>query len=304
MTMQTSAYWGNSPAIQEILRAARMVAVTDAPVTLLGERGVGKEMLAREIHAASRRREAPFVVLAAPEASAALLTVTLLEGVGGGDMAAAVGGTLFLDEVAALDPAAQGVLRRFLELRNAGKGGADLRLIVSSGRDLHAVVASGDFSADLFYRLYIVPLELPPLRQRSEDIVLLAKHFTAELARAHGRSVPDYAVGARNLLKGYAWPGNVRELRNLCERMVILLAGKRIQAENLPPEIRRAGNGSPAGFRLPDQGVDLEALEADFIRQAVTMTGGNRSKAARLLGITRDTLLYRMRKHALKLQLR
>jgi DNA-binding NtrC family response regulator len=295
MTTETPAYWGNTPAIQEVLRAARMVAVTDAPVTLTGERGTGKEMLAREVHAASRRRHAPFVALPAAEAGAARLETLLLDG----DAGTPPGSTLFLDEVTELATAAQATLRRFLELRASGRGGQDLRLIVSSSRDLGAAVADGGLSADLFYRLYIVPLELPPLRRRSDDIILLAKRFTAELARAHGRSTPEYAVGARNLLKAYAWPGNVRELRNLCERMVILLAGRRIQAENLPAEIRHPANSAGAGFRLPEQGVDLEALEADFIRQAVTMTGGNRSKAARLLGITRDTLLYRMRKYAL-----
>ncbi len=302
MTMQSQAYWGHSPAIQEVLRAARMVAITDAPVTVVGERGSGKEMLAREIHAASRCRDGGFVTLPGSDVTAERLTALLLEGSGDEVLAPAIGGTLFIDEVTELTPAAQGVLRRFLELRADGKGGAAVRLIVSSGQDLHAAVSSGSFSADLFYRLYIVPVELPPLRQRSEDIVLLAKHFSAELARRHGRSTPEFAVGARNLLKGYAWPGNVRELRNLCERMVILGGGRRIQAENLPAEMRNLGNGgAQAGFRLPAQGVDLEALEVDFIRQAVSMTGGNRSKAARLLGITRDTLLYRMRKHALDL---
>ena len=147
----------------------------------------------------------------------------------------------------------------------------------------------------------MVPLEVPPLRERTDDIIPLLKHFGHTMARSHNRRAPRFSVTSRNVLKAYPWPGNVRELKNLCQRMAILMAGQTVQPEDLPAEVRCSGPEDTAQdpFRLPPEGIDLLALEGNMIRQALGMTGGNRSKAARLLGISRDTLLYRIQKHAI-----
>jgi DNA-binding NtrC family response regulator len=161
-------------------------------------------------------------------------------------------------------------------------------------------VETGQFRRDLYHRLCVVPLELPPLRERPSDIPLLLEHFIAAAAREHGLQAPELRVSAVRLLKRYDWPGNLRELRNICERLVILLPGAAITPSNLPAEIRAAEapeDGGLAGFRLPPNGIDLEQLEVEAIRQALTMADGNKSRAARLLGLSRDTFLYRLRKH-------
>jgi DNA-binding NtrC family response regulator len=278
-----------------------MVAGTDTTVLLQGEPGAGKERMAREIHAVSRRRERPFVAV-----SCAGITVLELEEAVQRSAAAAsgLGGTLLLKDVAELSAEPQAWLLHLFDSLGSGRPGfPDLRVIASSSQDLQAATDAGSLREDLFYRLYVVPIELPPLRKRQDDIVLLLKQFNAELAAFHGRRAPRYSVTARNLLKLYAWPGNVRELRNLCERMVILMAGNMVQPEDLPLEIRRGPaqqrTGGWSRFVLPAEGIDLLALEGDMIRQALGMSGGNRSKAARLLGVSRDTLLYRIQKHAI-----
>ncbi|MEW7977635.1 MAG: sigma 54-interacting transcriptional regulator [Candidatus Sedimenticola endophacoides] len=280
---------GNSPIFLRALHAARMVASTDAPVLIRGERGTGKELLAREIHAISLRRARPFETINGAglgDRGLGERLATLAAGVG--DAPA----TLFLDQVGELSAHAQGELLQFLER-------GDLRLITGSCEDLQAAVNGGGFRADLFYRLNIVPLEMPPLREREGDVVLLLKRFSTELAHRYNRRAPQYTVSARNLLKAYAWPGNVRELRNFCERMVILLAGQQVQPSNLPEEIRSGGRPGRGGngFQLPEEGIDLLQLEGDMIRQALSLAGGNRAKASRLLRISRDTLLYRIQKH-------
>jgi DNA-binding NtrC family response regulator len=299
MNEMSSNLLGNSPEFLRVLHAARMVAGTDATVVLHGEPGTGKERMAREIHTVSRRRERPFVAIGCAGTAVSELEQAAQQS------AAAVpgqGGTLFLKEVAELSTEAQTWLLHFLDSRDAGRSGQpDLRVIASSSQDLQARVDAGALREDLFYRLYVVPIELPPLRERQDDVVLLLKQLTVERAAFHGRRAPRYSVTARNLLKSYAWPGNVRELRNFCERMVILMAGNMVQPDNLPLEMRRgsAQQGKQSRFVLPAEGIDLLALEGEMIRQALGMTGGNRSKAARLLGISRDTLLYRIQKHAI-----
>lgn len=274
---------------------------------ITGEIGCGKESLAREVHRISPRREGPFVSLDSALISEQMLETQLLGHAGAEEseeqaIRAAQGGTLFLSEVGELPLAAQARLLSFLEGRG-GKGRLDVRIIASSSKDLYAQVQDGSFREDLFFHLNVVPLEVPPLSERGDDVVLMLKRFTAEYARSHGRRAPSYAMSVRRVLKSYQWPGNVRELRNFCERMVILMPGKAVGVENLPMEIRRGKLGEEATktFVLPKEGVDLTALEGDVIRQALGMSGGNRSKAARLLGLTRDTLLYRIQKHAIKL---
>ena len=292
---------GQSPEFLRVVHAARIIATTDTTVLITGEQGVGKEMLAREIHRSSRHRGQPFENIFCAglknEALSAVLTA------GGDDHRSVSGGTVYFSEISDLSAEGQALLLNLIEgLAVRPRGCPDLRLIASSSRDLHALVEQGLFREDLYFRLYVVPLEVPALSARDGDIALLLKQFTADMSRRHGRKTPVYSVTSRNLLKAYRWPGNVRELKNFCERMVILFAGTTVQPDSLPIEIRR-GAGSQrraVDFLLPEQGIDLSSFEADIIGQALRMTGGNRSKAARLLGLTRDTLLYRIQKHAIK----
>jgi DNA-binding NtrC family response regulator len=292
---------GSAPDFVRTLQAARLVAPTDAAVLILGEPGVGRQTLAREIHGLSTRRMRPFVV-----ASCATFPADFF--VRAGEAAvpalrAAAGGTLYLDEVADLDEGAQAQLLGYLETGRVGELREEpfsLRIIASTSADLPERVAQRRFRADLFHRLAVVPLELPPLRERAADVPLLLRHHAREIARQHGHRQVSFGIAALNALKAYGWPGNVRELRNLCERLSILLPGRAIAPENLPAEMRLpARDAATSGFRLPAGGIDLNLLEADVIRQALQLAGGNRSRAARLLGISRDTLLYRIQKHGI-----
>ncbi len=308
---------GDSPAFATALRTARLAAAADVSVLVLGETGTGKELLARAMHAESGRAAGPFVSV-----NCAALPETLAEshlfghrkgaftGATDGNpgmVAAAEGGTLFLDEVGELSASVQAKLLRFLESGEFQPVGSpevrrsNLRVVAATNRDLEAEVRAGRFREDLYYRLQVVPVELPPLRARTGDVELLLERLSAEVAEAHGLAAPRYDRRARALLDAYSWPGNVRELRNLCERLGILLAGKTISAENLPAEIKRGKPTLAASpFTLPEGGVVLDDLEADLIRQALAKTSGNRSHAARLLGLTRDTLLYRIKKYAIE----
>jgi DNA-binding NtrC family response regulator len=176
----------------------------------------------------------------------------------------------------------------------------DVRIISATNTDLNKQIKAGEFRSDLYFRLNVVPLELPPLAQRTEDIDLLIKHFLDIFQNAHALAAPRFSKQALKTLKAYSWPGNIRELRNVCERLSILLAGKVIEPENLPFEFtaQKVGNApATTDFTLPEAGLKLDTLEADLISQALDRTNGNRSKSARLLGISRDTLLYRMQKH-------
>jgi transcriptional regulator with PAS, ATPase and Fis domain len=308
---------GDSPEFQATLRAANITAATDVTVLIQGESGTGKELLAQAIHANSRRSDAPFVTIncaALPEnlAESELFGHRRGAFTGAscdqtGRVQAAHGGTLLLDEVGELPLNIQAKLLRFLENGECQPVGkptpeqVDVRIIAATNRDLQQAVAAGSFREDLFYRLNVVPLNLPPLRERSGDLERLLSRLTARLAQQHGLDVPRYSVPAMEALQRYRWPGNVRELRNLCERMLILFPGKTIQPENLPAEIRQTdATAAATGFALPPGGVDLEQVEVSLIRQALAETRGNQSKAARLLGLTRGTLIYRIKKYALE----
>ncbi|MCU0765935.1 MAG: sigma 54-interacting transcriptional regulator [Gammaproteobacteria bacterium] len=292
---------GSTPELARVLNAARMVAPTDATVLILGEIGSGRQTLAREIHRLSTRRLRPLLLV--PCATFPGDFFEQAASPAARDLREAAGGTLYLDEVADLDQGAQARLAGYLETGRVGPlrdEPLSLRVVAGTGADLPELVRRGSFRADLFHRLAVVPLELPPLRERAADVPLLLKHFARELAREHGRRPVTFALGALNALKAYAWPGNLRELRNLCERLSILLPGGTIGVDNLPAEVRSPGRTAvPNGFRLPATGIDLNLLEADVIRQALELACGNRSRAARLLGISRDTLLYRIQKHGI-----
>jgi DNA-binding NtrC family response regulator len=174
-----------------------------------------------------------------------------------------------------------------------------VRIIAASAADLDRLVGQGTFRRDLHLRLCIVPLQVPPLRERVLDIPALTQHFIAAAAERHRLAPPRLKPGAERLLRRYTWPGNLRELANLCERLVILLPGTDVGPENLPVQMVRGAPPSEQamGIALPPQGIDLNDLEAELIRQALSLSGGNKSRAARLLGLTRDTLLYRLQKH-------
>ncbi|MGD8588412.1 MAG: sigma-54 dependent transcriptional regulator [Chromatiales bacterium] len=311
---------GNAPEFQTVLRAMKIVSATDATVLVTGESGTGKELLAKALHRYSRRQSKPFVTVncaALPEhlAESELFGHRRGAFTGAihdeqGRMQAANGGTLFLDEVGELPLGVQAKLLRFLETGECQQLGqpltsrVDVRIVAATNRDLSKAVKEGSFRRDLYYRLYVVPLELPPLRARKGDVEMMLKGITTELAMEYDLAPPLYTKGAMRLLNQYPWPGNVRELKNLCERMLILFSGKRVEVENLPREIRQfqQPEASPLldAFRLPEQGLNMDDLEADLIKQALNRALGNRSKAARLLGLSRDTLLYRMKKYAIE----
>ncbi len=310
---------GDSSELQSVIRASQIVAATDVSVLILGESGTGKELLARAIHQESRRADRPMVTIncaALPDSLAESELFGYRKGsftgaVGDqdGKLLSADGGTLFLDEVGELSLAIQAKVLRFLETGECQILGAsnpvnsDVRIIAATHRDLQAQVRAGTFREDLFYRLYVVPLELPSLRDRSSDITMLLENFTGILAREHDLPLPTYSKEAVSLLQHYNWPGNVRELRNFCERMVILLSGKTIDVGNLPHEIRTSADSSTRKFgtiSLTESGINLGELESELITQALHKTDGNRTHAARLLGLTRDTLLYRIKKYAIQ----
>ena len=310
---------GESPQLQAVIRAAGIVAATDATVMIEGESGTGKELLAHAIHRHSRRADNVFNIINCAALAEHLVESELFGHRKGaftgashdyrGRIRAADGGTVFLDEIGELPLAAQAKLLRFLECGECQAVGeskpykVNVRLVAATHRDLYAMAQRGEFRQDLFYRLHVVPLQMPALRERDGDVARLVAHFTAQLARQHQLAPPTFATTTLNLLATYAWPGNVRELRNFCERMVILLSGKTILPENLPLEFRQqaARPTTPFSgiFTLPDEGINLEQMEMQMITQALNKTQGNRSKAARLLGISRDTLLYRIKKYAL-----
>lgn len=298
---------GGSPALDVTLKQARAVAKTSATVLLTGENGTGKEVLARAIHEESARAAGPFVAV-----SCAALPETLIESelfghergaftgaaqMRKGRFELADGGTLFLDEISELTPTVQVKLLRVLQERAFERVGGtktlevDIRLIAACNRDLEKDVESGRFRRDLFYRLNVVPLVLPPLRQRQEDIPLLAAHFAAKAAEKHGRTPqPELDPELIEALVEYEWPGNVRELENLIERLVVLTTAPRLGVEFLPETMQRT---LPKQAALGDE-TTLEgataALKRRLIASALKSEGGNKVAAARRLGISRSYL--------------
>ena len=308
---------GHSPSLESIIRSAKMVAATDVTVLIKGETGTGKELFANAIQRESNRADKPFICLNCAALSESLIESELFGHKKGaftgaatnkiGLFEAADGGTVFLDEINSLPLAIQAKLLRFLESGECLAVGdtkvyhVNVRIIAATNADLNQQVKDGEFRRDLYYRLDVVPLELPPLVRRLDDLEHLIKHFMAMVANTHGIKPPTLSKSALVVLKNYSWPGNIRELRNLCERLSILLAGKVIEVEHLPIEFfSSVNNTSLEGFVLPHEGLNLEQLEIELIQQALDRTNGNRSKSAKLLGLTRDTLLYRMQKYGFR----
>ncbi|MEO5347749.1 MAG: sigma-54 dependent transcriptional regulator [Magnetococcus sp. YQC-9] len=320
---------GNAPVFVAVLRASRLVAVTQATVMIQGESGVGKELLARSIHDASPRAKAPFVPVNCAALSESLVESELFGHLKGaftgalteriGRITAAQGGTLFLDEIGDMPLSIQAKMLRFLENGECQPLGQEqprkvnVRVIAATNRDLATLVSSGHFRQDLYYRLQVVPLHLPPLRERGEDIELLTRIFLDTFSRQQGVASPSFSRAALDWMRDYPWPGNIRELRNLCERAVIFHAGQllddsfvhgqlhsRVARGHLETKVGGISTETTPAVAIPNGGISLDNMERDMIRAALIKTNGNRTHAARLLDVSRDTLLYRMKKYALR----
>ncbi len=314
-----AALIGEHPAIRLVLERIEQVADTDASVLIRGETGTGKEIAARLIHTSSSRRAQPFVAVnmaALPEslAESELFGHTRGAFTGAdqsrrGKILSAQGGTLFLDEVGDIPKALQAKLLRFLQERQIQPvGGAapvdvDVRLIAATHRNLEEMVRVGEFREDLFYRLDVIPIDMPPLRERREDVPLLAEHFRRELNARIGRSVAGFSPDVLMRLCAFDWPGNVRQLENTIERLVLLANNRFVNVDDLPPSLRGDVVDENVGLLdLPPSGVDLRSLltqlEDRFISQALQRTGGNKNRAAELLGMNRTTLVEKLRRRS------
>ena len=302
-----------SPKMQEALSMVERVAQTNSTVLICGESGVGKDLIARAIHQRSRRASGPFIKM-----NSAAIPETLLEselfgyekgaftgavGSKPGKFELADGGTLFLDEIGDVPPAVQVKLLRVLQEREFERLGGtktvkvDVRLVAATNRDLRAALEDGTFREDLYYRLNVVPINLPPLREHKEDIPALAALFLGKYAGASGKKMEGISPAAMEQLTQFYWPGNVRELENVIERGVALSAGRVLEPADIQidaPTHKSAAAGAAAAF-LPE-GMSLEQWEDEMIREAMRRAGGNKSQAARLLGLSRNALRYRLSK--------
>lgn len=296
---------GTSPAIQEVLDRVRQVADSRANVLVEGESGTGKELVARAIHGLSARRQAPFVAVHCAALSPQLLESELFGHEKGaftgaverrvGRLEQAQGGTLFLDEIGEIDAATQVKLLRALGERTIERVGGnrpiqvDVRLVAATHRNLEELVREGKFREDLLFRIRVVQIALPALRERPEDIPILAEHFRREYALENQKGELMISPGAMEVLRGYRWPGNVRELRTAIEHAVVLARGAEIEPRDLPASVRNGSRGSESvGWK--GGGVKLEELERQAIAAALQKTRQNITEAAKLLGISRRTL--------------
>ena len=311
---------GNDPAMQRVFRLVSKVAPTDSTVLILGESGTGKELIARALHDGSPRAHRPLVPVNCGAIPSELLESELFGHVKGaftgathsrqGRFELANHGSLFLDEIGEMSAVLQvKLLRALQELCFEPVGGArtievDVRIIAATNKDLEAEIEDGRFREDLFYRLNVIPVELPPLRERSNDIPLLLDYFNRRLFNTKKRSVCDFSPDAVKKLCAYTWPGNVRELENIVERLSVLCMDETVGLEDLPPKIAN-GCGcrktkDDIRLNLPEEGIDLRAtlanLEERLIRQALERTDWNKNRAAHLLRMNRTTLVEKLKK--------
>lgn len=314
---------GESVVMQEVLETVRQVAPSKATVLLLGESGTGKEMVARAIHQLSPRARGRLVTVHCAALAATVLESELFGHEKGaftgaherriGRFEEAQGGTLFLDEIGEIDAGLQIKLLRFLGERTFERVGsnktmvADVRLVAATNRDLSAMVKAGTFREDLYFRLSVVPIQLPPLRERTGDVVLLAQHFLLESAEENGKTVRGFTVEAMEALTGYGWPGNVRELRTAVEHAVVLSRGESIGLRDLPPSVRRSAEavvgvgGEPGIPSLAEPGeLTVREAERQLIIRALRESDGNRTEAARRIGVSRRTLHRKLHTYQLE----
>jgi len=308
--------------MKDVFHIIERVAATDATTVLLrGASGTGKGLVAKAIHQSSKRRELPFMTVTCTALQETLLESELMGHEKGaftdakaqkkGLFELADGGTIFLDEIGDIPPSFQAKLLHVLEEKTFKRVGGvrdihvDVRIIAATNKDLEKAVKEENFRQDLYYRLKIIPIHLPWLREREGDITLLAQLFIEHFNREFRKNVQGFTPRAMRVLEQYAWPGNVRELRNIVERAILLGSGDTLDLEDLPSEIRdRSGVGgveSAEGvLSLPQGGVVLEELERDLVRQALQRSNGNQTRAAKLLGLNRDQIRYRIEKFGLR----
>jgi transcriptional regulator with GAF, ATPase, and Fis domain len=335
MALNIEGIIGSSPALREVYKMLEKVAPTDSTVLVTGESGTGKELLVRALHKNSKRHDKPFVPINCGAIPRELLESELFGHEKGafthairsrpGRFELADGGTIFLDEIGEMDLSLQVKILRALqekEIERVGGTGSkkvDVRVVAATNRDLEIEVEAGRFREDLFYRLNVIPMHLPPLRERGEDIMALAEHFLHGFCFEKDRKPLSIGSQARVLLINYTWPGNVRELENFMERLSILCEGPQVSPADLPEKIQRAAGLEPApaaaavvapqGFRWPelqdmrDKGMGLkeflDEIEERLLQEALAEASGVKNQAAELLGIKRTTLIEKLKKRNL-----
>jgi len=313
---------GNTPLIQGVFRMVKLIAQTDSTVLIQGQSGTGKEIVARTIHQRSHRQKCAFVPVNCSAFTESLLESELFGHVRGaftgaledkqGLFGAASGGTLFLDEVADMSPATQVKILRVLEERKISPVGStelhpiDVRIIAATNKNMEEEVQKRNFREDLYYRLNVIPLFLPALRDRKDDIPLLTGHFLAKYSKQMRKEVTKISGRARQTLYDYEWPGNVRELENIIQRHVALCEGDTIETLTIsgrpprPVEFTAAQDKTNLSKLIPANGInlqhELERFEKSYLREALTLTGGNLTLAAKLLGMTYRSIRYRVKK--------
>jgi len=312
---------GQSPPMQQVFEMIKKIAASDASTVFIqGESGTGKDLVARVIHYESKRASKPFL-----EINCTAIPETLIESelfgyekgaftdaktLKKGLFELANGGSIFLDEIGDMKLYTQAKLLKVLETKTFKRIGGvkdisvDVRIIAATNKNLEEEVQKGNFREDLFYRLKVIPIYLPPLRERGNDILLLAKYFIDQYNREFKKSVKGLSPETEKIFLSYPWPGNVRELKNVIERVMILENTDYIKPEHLPVELHNTGdiqkkNVKAMEIEIPPGGVDIEEIEKKLISKALEMTKGNQTKAAKLLNLTRDAFRYRMQKYGL-----
>jgi DNA-binding NtrC family response regulator len=302
-----------SKVMDDLMKIVYKVAPTDATVLIQAESGTGKELIANVIHEYSNRHKGPLIKINCGALPENLLESELFGYEKGaftgatsrkkGKFELAHGGTIFLDEIGEISEAMQVKLLRVLQEKEFQRVGGeetikgDFRVIAATNKNLHEMVDRGEFREDLYYRLNVIPIHIPPLRERREDIPLLVDYFIERYCRQMGKPKMSISKSALEKMMNYEWKGNIRELQNIVERGVILSYGSEITEDILPNDIRNASNTINSNFILPEEGVSLEEVERSLIIQALERTGYNQTRAAKLLGITRHTLMYRLEKY-------
>jgi len=335
MALNIDGIIGSSPALSEVYKILEKVAPTDSTVLVTGESGTGKELLVRALHKNSRRHDKPFVPINCGAIPRELLESELFGHEKGafthairsrpGRFELADSGTIFLDEIGEMDLSLQVKILRALQEKEIERVGGtvtkkvDVRVVAATNRDLEIEVAAGRFREDLFYRLNVIPMHLPPLRDRGDDIMTLAEHFLKGFCQEKDRKHLTVGPQARAMLIGYSWPGNVRELENFMERLSILCEGPQVTPADLPEKIQRAAGIEPQpsapaameqqGFRWPElkdmrekaQGLKefLDEIEERLLQEALAEASGVKNQAAELLGIKRTTLIEKLKKRNL-----